>query len=184
MNNIGEIGIAFIAGVFLVSVALAVLASLWVSWNAYRQGKAILAAITAIGTLQEQGIASQTKVLESGKGAFQGIKTELVRAMEAQTEIFRTAVKNLNGKALLEAAKQNVLAMRRLDEVATALHDLVISANENVTTNREWQEPARADEHAPEGASRIGRSIYAADMIDDQETENAFNAITGDTGEL
>lgn len=190
MNNIGEIGIAFIAGVFLIVIILAVIASLLVSWDTRRQVKTLIDVLEAAKTLQQDGITGQTKVLESGKSAFQGIKSDLLKAMADQStglsttlsafdESFRVALKNLNGKALLEAAKQNIVAMRRLDEVATALHELVMSANETQSTTREWHEPARADEHAPEGTSRIQRSIYT-DQVDEAETGEAFTAATGD----
>jgi hypothetical protein len=191
MNTVGVVALAFIAGIFLIVIVLAVIASLWVAWDNKKQIKALRDVIAASVKREEDGIAAQVRVLESGKSAFQNIRADLVKAMEAQTvemretfrtfeESFKIALKNLNGKALLEAAKQNIVAMRRLDEVATALHELVMSANETQSTAREWQEPARADEHAPEGASRVQRSIYASDQVDEAETAGDFNAVTGD----
>ena len=191
MNSIGVVAIAFIAGIFLIVIVLAVVASLWVAWDARRQGKALLEKVQAYEQLHEQDKEAMVRILDSGKNVFQGIRAEMVKSMEAQSgemrssfqafeEAFRVALKNLNGKSLLEAAKQNVVAMRHLDEVATALHQLVISANETQNTPREWMEPSRADEHAPEGQSKV-RSIYNfRDQIDEAATEEAFDRVAGD----
>lgn len=152
--------------------------------------KSLSAQLDEMKKFREQDFDEMKKITESGRGVFQGIRSELNKNMETQTsemrqtfklfeDVFKASLKNLNGKALLEASKTSVSAVKRLEEVALALHQLVMATTETAGTPQEWQNPAKADEHAPEGQSRIGKSVYQMDDVDEEEAAEAFMQATG-----
>jgi hypothetical protein len=191
MNTFGVVALAFLGGIFLIVIVFAVAASLWVSWTVMSKVKELSSKIEQLSSLGEQDREELKKILESGKGVFQGIRSELNKNMETQSgemrqtfklfeDGFKGALKNLNGKSLLEASKTSVSAVKRLEEVAIALHQLVMATSDSVNTPQEWQNPAKADEHAPEGQSRIGKSLYQTmDDVDEEQTAEAFSQVTG-----
>ena|ERR1700735_441782 len=188
MNTLGIVAIAFIAGIFLIVIVLSVGASLWVSWSALKLLKTLTSRLESDDVAEASHREEMRKVLESGKSVFQGIRSEMGKSLDAQNlefkgtmktfeEKFAEAIKKLNGKALIEAVPKIASLMRRLEEVALALHQVVISAGETQGTAAEWSEPARADEHAPQAESAIRRSsIY--DQIDEGEAADAFDTVT------
>lgn len=190
MNTLGVAALCFIAGIFLIIIVLAVGASLWVSWQAFKRLKALGDAMEAAQEQREQDFEEFKKVLESAKSVFQGIRSEMSRSLESQSsemrqtfkvfeDTFTKSLKNLNGKALVEAAPKVISAVKRIEEVTVALHQLVINAEESRSTPSEWQSEARGSEHAPEGTSSVRRSIYEQDRIDEAEAEKEFTEATG-----
>jgi len=193
MNTIGVVALAFIGGIFLIVVCLALAASLWISWFVYKQVKALRVALEAYDALQVQHLEAQSKAMESGKGVFQGIRADMKSILDAQSsemrqtfkmfeDAFRGALRNLNGKAMMEASKQNVSAVKRLEFVAQSLGELISSAGAADGTPSEWSESARATESASPEQSRVGRSVYDRDAVDETETGEAFDRMVG--GEL
>jgi hypothetical protein len=190
MNTAGVVTIAFLAGIFLIVLVISVSASLWVSWTALKQMKALVAIFEASREAEASNREEQKRVLDASKSIFQGLKQEVKSGMDSQSaEIrgtlkmfedgFRQALKNMNGKAMLDASRQSVNAVKRLESVAMALHDLVTSAGENMGTESEWREPARADEAAPASESKVSRSIYSIQDEVSESTDQDFDRITG-----
>ena len=184
---------AFLGGIFLVVITLATGLSLWVSWDARRRTIVLLEAIETYGKTRQQDLEEMRRVLESGKGVFQGIRTDMKTLMDAQlTEMrnsfkafeggFRGALKNLNGKSLAEASAKMVKAVQRLEFIYTAFSSIV-EATENVPHGapQEWQDPTRADESAPINESSVSQSIYARQDTPaglDPDAENEFERLT------
>jgi hypothetical protein len=154
MNVVGTAVTAFFAGIFLILIIGAVLTSLWVSWQASKSMKFL-------------------------KSTLDGYEESRKKDLAEQRIIFETALKNLNGNAILEASKSTVKAVKRLEFIAQTLSELITSANETQDTPQEWLEEARAEEHAPQTQSRIGKSVYA-DLVNEAETEEAFARVVGD----
>jgi uncharacterized protein YoxC len=190
MSTVGFVAIAFIAGIVLIIVVLAVISSLWVAWDARKRTIALLEYLKTSEQARLTDLEELRKILDGGRNVFQSVRSDMKgildnnqSATQATLKLFedgfRASLKNMNGKAILEAAKIIPQAVKHLEMVARSLSELITAAGESQGTPKEWMEVTRADEHAPQSESRISRSIYA-DQVDEGETEEEFNRVAGD----
>lgn len=170
--NAETVILAFLGGIFLVVIVGATGLSLWVSWDVRRRTLALYELLTEHQKTREKDLEEMRRVLESGRSVFQGIRAEMKTLMDAQlAEVrtsykafdagFRSALKGLNGKQLVEASGKIAKIMMRLEQVTAALMTVLSASGETHATPEEWQNPARADEQAPANESSVSQSIYA-----------------------
>jgi hypothetical protein len=192
MNNLGTIALAFLGGIFLVVITLATGLSLWVSWDVRRKTVALYDLLTEHQKTREKDMEEMRRVLESGRNVFQGIRAEMKTLMDAQLVEMRNTFKafdgglrgaltKLNGKALIEASAKMTKVMQRMEQITAALTNFFEAAGEVRGTPEEWQNPARADEHAPPNESSVSQSIYARQDVpvgSDEDAEGEFERLT------
>lgn len=185
IRGVSSLEVAFVSvlvGAFCVLLLAALGLAIYAAWRAKKSADALSQWFTEVQAKTDDSLATQaeelTKILESSKSNFTGIRTEVRSALEMFSDQYRqtleahqqrmdAAVSKINAEELSKASKTAVAACREFQRIAAALQGLLLNTERATEDDEDVEEPPagkpwpdeRAADYAPKGQSSVYDSV-------------------------